>query len=60
MIIIQFYDRLIQLLLGAATLTLITGVLDNGLWLGWIEGFSIYIATLLIVSIAAGNDWLKE
>ncbi len=56
----QTKDPLIRILAGAATLTLLTGVIYKGILTGWIEGVSIYIATIFIIAIASANDWLKE
>jgi Ca2+ transporting ATPase len=45
----------------AAFLTIITGMVaaDEWQW-GWIEGASIYLAIIIIVSISSLNDWVKD
>jgi len=45
----------------AATLSIIVGLATKG-WYngGWIEGFSIYMAVLFILSITTANEYLKE
>ena len=60
MIVENLTDRLIIILIVAATLILISGIVHHGLATGWIEGFSIYMAIFMIVSIASGNDFMKE
>ncbi len=53
-------DRILQILLLAATAALIIGVVQHGLAHGWVEGISIYIAVVIIVSVTAGNNYVKE
>lgn len=57
----QFKDPLIKILLLAAILTMIGSGFEykSVLW-GFVEGFSIIIATLFLVSIAAANDFNKD
>lgn len=38
---------------------MITGMIRDFAW-GWVQGFSIYVAIFLIVSITSLNDWLKD
>jgi P-type Ca2+ transporter type 2B len=44
----------------AATAALIIGIVQHGLKSGWVEGISIYIAVTVIVSVTAGNNYMKE
>jgi len=44
----------------AATVSLIIGVVQHGWERGWVEGCSIYIAIVIIVSVTAGNNYIKE
>lgn len=44
----------------AAFLTIISGIIANGIATGWMQGVSIYIAIILIVSITSANDWAKD
>jgi len=60
MIIEQFEDLTIRILLIAATLSIIAGIATKGWSTGWIEGVSIYFAVLLIVSLTLGNDYMKN
>ena len=60
MILENFEDRILQILLLAATVALIIGVIQFGWAHGWVEGCSIYIAIVIIVSVTAGNNYIKE
>lgn len=53
-------DRMLQILLLAATISLVIGVLENGWAVGWIDGLSIYIAVVIIVTVTLGNNYIKE
>lgn len=56
----QFEDPMLQFLLIAATISLIIGIIKDGIAHGWIEGLSIYIAVAIIVTVTAGNNYMKE
>ena len=43
----------------AAFFTIITGMIADPKW-GWVEGVSIYVAILIIVTITSGNDYVKD
>ena len=60
LILENFQDRILQILIIAATVSLIIGVVQNGWAHGWVEGLSIYIAIIIIVSVTAGNNYIKE
>jgi len=47
-------------LLLAATVSLIIGIIENGWQSGWIDGLSIYIAVIIIVTVTSGNNYAKE
>lgn len=49
-----------RLLLLAATVSLIIGIWKEGLSKGWYEGVTIYFAILIIVSVTATNDYVKD
>jgi len=36
------------------------GVMEDGWAKGWMEGATILIAVVIIVSISAGNNYVKE
>jgi Ca2+ transporting ATPase len=40
--------------------SLIIGVIQYGWAHGFVEGLSIYIAIVIIVSVTAGNNYIKE
>jgi P-type Ca2+ transporter type 2B len=44
----------------AALVALIIGIWKEGFEHGWIEGLSIFIAVAIIVSVTAGNNYIKE
>jgi Ca2+ transporting ATPase len=50
----------LRILLAAATASLAIGVWKDGWAKGWYEGVTIYIAIIIIVSVTAGNDYVKE
>lgn len=56
----NFEERILQILLIAATVSLIIGVIQQGWAHGWVEGASIYIAIVIIVAVTAGNNYIKE
>jgi hypothetical protein len=43
----------------AATVALIVGIIQHGAE-GAIEGVSIFIAVIIIVTVTAGNNYVKE
>lgn len=53
-------DKILKILLAAAVVSLIVGVLTDGIETGWIEGFAIFVAVFIIVSVTAVNNYLKE
>lgn len=55
-----FEDKVLQILLMAATAALFIGVVQHGFAAGWVEGAAIYMAVIIIVAVTAGNNWLKE
>lgn len=44
----------------AATVALTIGIIQHGLKNGWVEGTSIFMAIAIIVSVTAGNNYVKE
>ncbi|CAD8100171.1 unnamed protein product [Paramecium sonneborni] len=55
-----FGDTMLQILLLAAFVSTIIGMINEGVATGWTEGATIFFAVFLIVSITAGNNYLKE
>jgi P-type Ca2+ transporter type 2B len=60
LILENFEDRILQILLIAAAVALIIGIWKDGIEHGWVEGLSIFIAVTIIVSVTAGNNYIKE
>jgi Ca2+ transporting ATPase len=44
----------------AAAVALTIGIIQHGLKHGWVEGTSIFMAIGIIVSVTAGNNYVKE
>lgn len=44
----------------AATISLAIGVWKEGWSKGWYEGVTIYLAVLIIVTVTATNDYIKD
>lgn len=55
-----FEDPMLRVLCVAALVSLALGILTEGIEEGWMEGTSILIAILLIVSVTSINNYLKE
>lgn len=53
-------DKILQILMLAATAALIIGIIQHGWRAGWIEGISIWVAVTIIVAVTAGNNYVKE
>ena len=55
-----FDDRMLQLLLLAAFVSLIIGIINDGIKNGWIEGSSIFLAVFIITIVTVSNNYAKE
>jgi len=44
----------------ASVVSTIIGVIEDGWGTGWMEGAAIMLAIVLIVSVTAGNNYVKE
>ncbi|CAD8204335.1 unnamed protein product [Paramecium octaurelia] len=53
-------DTMLQILLIAALVSTVIGMINEGVKTGWTEGATIFFAIFLIISITAGNNFLKE
>jgi Ca2+ transporting ATPase len=60
LILENFEDRILQILLLAAFVSTVIGIYKSGWAHGWVEGASIFIAVTIIVTVTAGNNWVKE
>jgi P-type E1-E2 ATPase len=48
------------MLMILAAVNIAIGIYKEGIEHGWVDGVAIYAAVVIIVSIAAGNNWSKE
>ena len=51
---------MLRILCAAAVISLFLGILTEGLAEGWMEGTSILVAVVIIVTVTSGNNWVKE
>ncbi len=51
---------MLRILCGAAAVSLVLGIATEGLREGWLEGASILVAVVIIVSVTSVNNYLKE
>ena len=49
-----------RILIVAATISLGIGIWREGIEKGWYEGVTIYLAIVIIVTVTATNDYMKE
>ena len=56
----NFDDEMLRILCAAAVISLVLGILTEGLAEGWMEGASILIAVVIIVTVTSGNNYIKE
>jgi P-type Ca2+ transporter type 2C len=55
-----FQDTTLMILIAAAIVSLVIGIVEHGAADGWIEGGAILIAVFLVASVTAFNDYTKE
>ncbi|EGR29603.1 hypothetical protein IMG5_152530 [Ichthyophthirius multifiliis] len=60
MIVECFEDLMLQILVIASIISTVIGIIEEGFAKGWIEGATILIAIVIIVSVSAGNNYVKE
>ena len=53
-------DEMLIILLAAAAISLIIGILKDGIQTGWIEGTAIFFAVFIVVNITAYNNSMEE
>ena len=53
-------DPMLQILCLASIISTIIGVLQEGFQTGWIEGFSIFLAIFVVVSISSYQEYSKQ
>jgi magnesium-transporting ATPase (P-type) len=56
----NFEEFILQVLIGAAAVSLILGIINEGLAKGWIEGVSIFVAIIIIVVVNTSNNYIRE
>lgn len=60
MIMENFEDDMLKILCVAAVVSLVLGIATEGLAQGWLEGTSILVAVVIIVTVTSGNNYIKE
>lgn len=56
----NFDDELIRLMIAAGFVSLVLGILTEGLKWGWIEGLSIFSGVALVIFLSSINDYAHE
>ena len=56
----NFEDDMLRILCASAAVSLVLGILTEGLAEGWLEGASILLAVIIIVTVTSGNNYIKE
>lgn len=50
---------MLRILCYSAVVSLVLGIATEGLREGWMEGASILIAVVIIVTVTSGNNYIK-
>jgi Ca2+-transporting ATPase len=53
-------NRVYGALAVAAFISMITGFFSEEGYLGWMQGFSIYIGLFILIAFGSVNDWMKD
>ena len=56
----NFEDDMLKILCASAVVSLVLGIATEGLKEGWLEGASILLAVIIIVTVTSANNYLKE
>ena len=56
----NFDDAINKILFAAAVVSIIIGIIQHGFPDGMLEGTSILIALLIIITVNSGNNWVSE
>lgn len=51
---------MLRILCYSAVVSLVLGIATEGLKEGWLEGASILMAVIIIVTVTSGNNYIKE
>jgi len=55
-----FEDLMLRILVIASIVSSCIGVINDGWQTGWLEGATILLAVVIIVSVQSGNAYVKE
>ena len=58
-IVESFEDEMLRILCAAAVVSLVLGIATEGIERGWLEGTSILVAVVIIVTVTSGNNYIK-
>lgn len=56
----NFEDDMLKILCVSAIVSLVLGIATEGIKEGWLEGASILMAVIIIVTVTSTNNYLKE
>jgi P-type E1-E2 ATPase len=56
----NFDDAILKILIVAAIVTLVIGIIEKGWLLGSVDGVSILMAIVIIILVTTGNNYSKE
>lgn len=56
----NFEDDMLKILCASAFVSLVLGIATEGIKEGWLEGASILIAVIIIVTVTSANNYIKE
>lgn len=56
----NFEDEMLRILCAAAVVSLVLGIATEGIKEGWLEGASILIAVVIIVTVTSANNYIKD
>lgn len=59
LILENFEDDMLKILCASAVVSLVLGIATEGLAEGWLEGASILIAVIIIVTVTSANNYIK-
>lgn len=51
---------MLRILCVSAVVSLVLGIATEGIHEGWMEGASILVAVIIIVTVTSGNNYIKE
>ena len=55
-----FEDFILKVLMLAAVVAMVVGIYNDGIAHGWIDGVSILVAILIIITVTVTNNMAKE